>query len=87
MPAWFDIRGLDPQAGEDADGIVNASNYVHGLIDKEIKDGIPSERIIVGGFSQGGALALYSALTYPKKLAGIVGLSCWAPLAKLFPKV
>lgn len=55
------------------------------MINNEIKAGIPSDRIILGGFSQGGALALYSALTYPEKLAGIIGLSCWLPLHSSFP--
>lgn len=58
---------------------------VHGMINNEIKVGIPAERIILGGFSQGGALALYSAMTYPEKLAGVIGLSCWLPLHASFP--
>jgi lysophospholipase-2 len=87
MPAWFDIKGLDVSATEDVNGIKNATVYVHSLIEKEITEGIPSERIIVGGFSQGGALAIYSALTFPKKLAGIIALSCWLPLSKTFSSV
>lgn len=50
------------------------------MINNEIRAGIPADRIILGGFSQGGALALYSALTYPEKLGGVIGLSCWLPL-------
>lgn len=87
MPAWFDIKGLDITSPEDIDGIKKATAYVHGLIEKEISDGIPSEKIVVGGFSQGGALALHSALTYPKKLAGVVALSCWLPMNRLFSPV
>lgn len=60
---------------------------VSGLISNEEKEGISSENIIVGGFSQGGAVALYTALTSPKKLGGIVGLSTWLPLHKQFPQV
>jgi len=63
---------------------------VHKLIDDEIQLGIPSSRIVVGGFSQGGGLALYSGLTYPKPLAGIVALSTWlpgGPLRSEFPAV
>lgn len=59
---------------------------VHGMINNEIRSGIPASRIIVGGFSQGGALALYAALTYPEQLAGVIGLSCWVPLHKSFPE-
>lgn len=55
------------------------------MIDSEIKGGIPASRIVIGGFSQGGALALYSALKFPQKLAGVVALSCWLPLHKSFP--
>ena len=82
MTAWFDLEGLEPTSTEDVDGITKAALYVNSLIDEEIKAGIPPERILVGGFSQGGALALYSALTCSKKLAGIVALSCWLPLRK-----
>lgn len=55
------------------------------MIDNEIKDGIPASRILLGGFSQGGALAMYSALQFPEKLAGVIALSCWLPLHKSFP--
>ncbi len=87
MPAWFDIKGLDMSSSEDVEGIKKATTYIHSLIEKEISEGIPSNRIMVGGFSQGGALALHSALTYPKKLAGVVALSCWLPLHKSFSPV
>ena len=54
---------------------------------EEEKNGIPSSRIVLAGFSQGGAVALYSALTMDKPLAGIAGLSTWLPLHKSFPGV
>jgi len=75
MPAWYDIIGLTVDAPEDAAGIQKATEYVHELIEAEIKEGIPSERIALGGFSMGGALAIYAGLTYNKPLAGILGLS------------
>uniref|UniRef100_A0A5F9C8R6 Acyl-protein thioesterase 1 n=1 Tax=Oryctolagus cuniculus TaxID=9986 RepID=A0A5F9C8R6_RABIT len=56
------------------------------LIDQEVKNGIPSNRIILGGFSQGGALSLYTALTTQQKLAGVTALSCWLPLRASFPQ-
>lgn len=68
-------------------GIKQAAQQVHSMIEAEIKAGISACNILVGGFSQGGALALYSALTYPQKLAGVVALSCWMPLRKSFPDV
>lgn len=55
------------------------------MIQSEIQAGISANRILIGGFSQGGALALYSALTFPQKLAGVISLSCWLPLRKSFP--
>lgn len=66
-------------------GIKQAAKNIHTMIENEVKAGIPPEKILVGGFSQGGALALYSALIYPQKLAGVVSLSCWLPLHKTFP--
>lgn len=55
------------------------------MIQSEIQSGIPANRILLGGFSQGGALALYSALTLEQKLAAVISLSCWLPLHKSFP--
>lgn len=66
-------------------GIVKASEAVHKMIMEEIQIGIPPSKILLGGFSQGGALALYSGLTFPQKLAGIISLSGWLPLRKAFP--
>ncbi|CAH0546431.1 unnamed protein product [Brassicogethes aeneus] len=85
MPSWFDLKTLDESGPEDDDGIRSATKQIHGLIENEIKAGIAANRIVLGGFSQGGALALYSALCFPQKLAGVVALSCWLPLRKSFP--
>ncbi|CAH1773993.1 unnamed protein product [Owenia fusiformis] len=87
MPSWFDIKGLDPKSPEDEDGIKKAAKSLQDIIsEEETKNNIKSDRIIVGGFSQGGAVALYSALTTDKPLAGILGLSTWLPLHKSFPQ-
>uniref|UniRef100_A0A1B6DWN5 palmitoyl-protein hydrolase n=1 Tax=Clastoptera arizonana TaxID=38151 RepID=A0A1B6DWN5_9HEMI len=85
MPSWFDLKTLEVSGPEDEAGIKKAAESIHGMIEAEEKDGIPANRVIIGGFSQGGALAIYSALTYRKSLAGVVGLSCWLPLHKSFP--
>lgn len=85
MNSWFDLRSLDPNDPEDELGIQTACKRIHELIEDQQKQGVASERIMLGGFSQGGALSLYSALTYPKKLAGVVALSCWLPLNRSFP--
>uniref|UniRef100_A0A8D2CQB5 Acyl-protein thioesterase 1 n=1 Tax=Sciurus vulgaris TaxID=55149 RepID=A0A8D2CQB5_SCIVU len=85
-PHAFDIIGLSPDSQEDEPGIKQAAESVKALIDQEVKNGIPSNRIILGGFSQGGALSLYTALTMQQKLAGVTALSCWLPLRASFPQ-
>ncbi|NXF21793.1 LYPA2 thioesterase, partial [Rhodinocichla rosea] len=86
MPSWFDLMGLTPDAPEDEAGIKKAAESIKAIIEHEMKNGIPPNRIILGGFSQGGALSLYTALTCQHQLAGIVALSCWLPLHKAFPQ-
>ncbi|XP_010224661.1 PREDICTED: acyl-protein thioesterase 2 [Tinamus guttatus] len=85
MPSWFDLMGLSPDAPEDEAGIKKAAENIKAIIEHEVKNGIPPNRIILGGFSQGGALSLYTALTCQHQLAGIVALSCWLPLHLFFP--
>jgi len=85
LPSWFDLISLDADGAEDEEGIKRASEVVLKLIADEEEKGIPSNRIVLGGFSQGGALALYSALRSTKPLAGVVALSCWLPLFRHFP--
>uniref|UniRef100_A0A8C0FBM0 palmitoyl-protein hydrolase n=1 Tax=Bubo bubo TaxID=30461 RepID=A0A8C0FBM0_BUBBB len=63
MPSWFDLMGLTPDAPEDEAGIKKAAENIKAIIEHEMKNGIPPNRIILGGFSQGGALSLYTALT------------------------
>lgn len=86
MRAWFDIFGLTPGSKQDEAGIRNAEQMVAQLIQQENELGIPSEKIVLAGFSQGGALALQSGLRYPKRLAGIMGLSTVLALAEKLPQ-
>lgn len=86
MNSWFDILGLTPNAPQDETGIKQASQSLLELVQDEIKSGIPSERIFIGGFSQGGATALYTAMVAPLKFAGIIALSTWMPLHNHFPQ-
>ncbi|CAM4966905.1 unnamed protein product [Rotaria socialis] len=86
MPAWFDIYGLDKNAREDQAGIEKSSKFLNELVEEEIKNGISPERIIVGGFSMGGAVAIHAALTSPHTLGGVVALSTWLPLSTTFPQ-
>jgi len=81
MPAWFDIISFGGlQSEQDEPGVLKSRDYFHDLIKTEINGGIPSNRIVIGGFSQGGAMSLFSGITCPSKLAGIIGLSCFLPL-------
>ena len=82
MPSWFDLKSLSPNGPEDEAGVKSAAEYVNSLIEAEIAGGIDSSRIILGGFSQGGALSLYTAVTTKHRLGGVVALSCWIPLHK-----
>ncbi|KAM9415178.1 acyl-protein thioesterase 2-like isoform 4-T6 [Salvelinus alpinus] len=86
MPSWFDLMGLSPDSPEDEAGIKRAAENIKAIIDHEAKNGIPANRVLLGGFSQGGALSLYTALTCQQQLAGVVALSCWLPLHKSFPQ-
>lgn len=84
MPAWYDLYGVTGSSKEDEDGIKNSQHYVNSLIQKELDRGIAAERIVIAGFSQGGAIALYTALRYPKELGGVMALSTYLPVkAKL----
>ncbi|KPJ67638.1 MAG: carboxylesterase [Coxiella sp. DG_40] len=81
MRAWFDIYELDVNAPQDEDGVRQSQELINRLIEREISLGIPSEHIVLAGFSQGGAMALHCGLRYLQKLAGILVLSGFLPLA------
>lgn len=87
MTSWFDLHVLDQGGPEDEEGVKLAAEFVQDLIRNEMGAGLTPARIVLGGFSQGGALALYAGLTLSEKLAGIVALSCWLPLPQSFPGV
>jgi phospholipase/carboxylesterase len=80
MRAWYDIRGFAAASAEDEAGIRQSDEIVRSFIAREIEAGISSERIILAGFSQGGAMALHSGLRYPSALGGILALSTYLPL-------
>jgi phospholipase/carboxylesterase len=81
MRAWYDIYSLGMRDREDATGIRESAAVVHGLIDAERAAGISARRIVLAGFSQGGAIALQAGLRYAEPLAGILALSTYLPLA------
>jgi phospholipase/carboxylesterase len=81
MRAWYDILGMDLVRREDEIGLRKSQQQIEQLIAREIERGIPAERIILAGFSQGCAMTLQTGLRYPKKLAGMLCLSGYLPLA------
>ncbi|MEQ8409529.1 MAG: dienelactone hydrolase family protein [Gammaproteobacteria bacterium] len=82
MPAWYDIKQVNLEREVDTEQLCASARRVHDLIDREIERGVPSERIIVSGFSQGGAVTYEAALTYPKKLGGIMAFSTYLATAE-----
>lgn len=81
MRAWYDIIEREGAWREDAAGVRESGRLVKALLEHETARGIPAQRIVLAGFSQGGAMALYAGLRYPERLAGIMALSCALPLA------
>jgi phospholipase/carboxylesterase len=81
MRAWYDILGMDLVRREDEVGLRKSQQQIEQLIAREIERGIPAERIILAGFSQGCAMTLQTGLRYPHKLAGMLCLSGYLPLA------
>ena len=77
MRAWYDIIEISINRGQDEAGIKHSADKIRDLIDHEIKCGIPASKIVLAGFSQGGAMALHVGLRYPQRLAGIMALSAY----------
>ncbi|MDJ0838085.1 MAG: alpha/beta fold hydrolase [Acidobacteriota bacterium] len=79
MRAWYDIMELGGKR-QDEEGIITSAAQISDLIRIENEHGVPTDRIVLAGFSQGGAMALYTGLRYPQKLAALVVLSAYMPL-------
>ena len=86
MPAWFDIVALeDAQPQEDKMGLERSLKLIRELVDELIADGVPESKIIIGGFSQGGALAMYSLFNETKRFAGAFCWSGYLPRGEAIP--
>jgi len=81
MRAWYDILALGPGGPEDEEGVRATAAAVRALIDREINRGLSRDRIVLAGFSQGGAIALHTATREAEPLAGVIALSTYLPLA------
>ena len=80
MRAWYDLYGLTLQTKQDEAGMRAMQQEIELLIEAEQAQGIPADKIVLAGFSQGGAMAFFTGLRYPKKLAGILALSTYVSL-------
>ena len=84
MRGWYDITSLDfGSRQQDIDGIKESASLVHDLIQAEIIAGVPPSQILLAGFSQGGAIALYAGLTGEHILGGVIALSTYLPIQEL----
>jgi phospholipase/carboxylesterase len=81
MRAWYDVREAGGQRQEDEPGVRASQAAIEALIARERTRGIPASSIVLAGFSQGGAMALHTGLRHPERLAGLMALSCFLPLA------
>jgi phospholipase/carboxylesterase len=80
MRAWYDILALDREAPQDAAGIREAAAALRALVAREVERGVGVDRVVLAGFSQGGAVALHEGLRHPARLGGILALSTYLPL-------
>ena len=80
MRAWYDITSLGPDRKEDGEGIRESAGVVNDYIEQQNARGVATERIVIAGFSQGGAIALQASLRYPERLGGVMALSTYLPL-------
>jgi len=85
MPAWYDIYGSDIADRQDEAGMRASQSQIEALIAEEKRRGITPGRILLAGFSQGGAIALHTGLRHEEKLAGILALSTYLPMHEKFP--
>lgn len=82
MRAWYDIFDLSFRSREDRQGVLDSEAQIMQVVQEQIEKGMPSNKIFLAGFSQGGAMALYTALNMTMPLAGVIALSSYLPLAQ-----
>jgi len=85
MRAWYDVTGFSSERDQDEAGIAESLEQVAALIRREQERGIAADRLVIAGFSQGGAIAIQLALRYPQRLAGLIALSCYLLHADRLP--
>ncbi|KAN0034654.1 hypothetical protein ACTFIV_001186 [Dictyostelium citrinum] len=85
--AWFNVLSLNPGSQEDSIGLEKSMKQIESIIEEEIKNGIPTDRIILSGFSQGGAISLFTGFQSKYKVAAIISLSGFSPSLSLPSKI
>ena len=86
MRAWYDIKSMNLLDRADMSGVQESELKVKAIIQDQIDSGIPADKIVLAGFSQGGVMSLFTGLRYPEKLAGIMALSCYLPQGDTLPE-
>ena len=86
MRSWYDIKSMDLHDRADLKGVMESEVLVNQLIADQISQGIPANKIVLAGFSQGGVMSLFTGLRFPQQLAGIIALSCYLPGADKLPE-
>lgn len=82
MPGWYDIKGVSIEDKQDEVGMAESKKLLDALIEKQIESGVPSDQIIIAGFSQGGAVAYHTSFRSKHKLAGVMALSTYLAFAE-----
>ncbi len=85
MPAWYDIRDGDLRTRHDEAGIQRSSEHLLALLARELQRGVPTNHVFLAGFSQGGAIAVHTALRHSQPLAGIIALSTYLVCSDKLP--
>lgn len=83
MRAWYDITSISSERTTDVAGIIQSVRDIEAIIQREMEDGIASNKIILAGFSQGAAIALTTFINHPQPLAGVIALSGYLPLQQI----
>lgn len=86
MRSWYDIKSMDLHDRADLDGVKQSEVLVRELIEAQIASGIPANKIVLAGFSQGGVMSLFTGLRLANTLAGIMALSCYLPTGDKMPE-
>ncbi|WP_350431084.1 carboxylesterase [Shewanella sp. H8] len=86
MRSWYDIKSMDLHDRADLQGVMASEKAIQQLILEQINSGIPANKIILAGFSQGGVMSLVTGLRFDQQLAGIMALSCYLPGGDKLPE-